>query len=118
MLLVALWFMRANIPAQSAGTWTPLAHQPPTTISLLLLLTDGTVMAADGYYGWYRLRPDLHGSYVNGTWSSLASMHDSRFAAGSVVLIDGRVLMAGGEYGTGRMTSEIYDPLTDKWTMS
>jgi hypothetical protein len=37
----------------------------------MLLLSDGTVMVqnnGDNYAGWMRLKPDIHGSYVNGTW--------------------------------------------------
>ena len=29
------------------GTWTPLANQVPTTVGLMMLLTDGTVVASD-----------------------------------------------------------------------
>ena len=86
----------------------------------MLLLPDGTVMAAaqpsDAGIEWYRLTPDIHGSYVNGTWTTLAPMHDSRLYYSSAVLRDGRVFVAGGEYGTGTARAEIYDPQTDTWT--
>jgi subtilisin-like proprotein convertase family protein len=65
---------------------------------------------------WFRLTPDIHGSYLNGTWSSLASMHDTRLYFSSQVLKDGRVFVAGGEYGTGGATAEVYDPTTNLWT--
>ncbi len=99
-----------------AGTWTPLAQSAPGTVDLMLLLSDGTVMAADGGNSWFRLTPDLHGSYINGTWSTLASMNDSRLYYSSQVLRDGRVFVAGGEYGSGKGTAEVYDPVTDTWT--
>jgi Kelch motif len=66
--------------------------------------------------GWFRLRPDASGSYANGTWSTVASMRDSRLYFGSVVLRDGRVFVAGGELGSGIATIELYDPRTDVWT--
>src|SRR5262249_34995823 len=66
---------------------------------------------------WYRLTPDASGSYVNGTWSAIASMRDVRVYYPSHVLQDGRLLVMGGEYGTGQRTSEMYDPLTDTWTV-
>lgn len=67
--------------------------------------------------GWYRLVPDLHGSYVNGTWTNMATMHYTRLDFASVVLQDGRVLVAGGEYGTGKATAEVYDPVANTWTV-
>ena len=103
-----------------AGTWTPLKNGAPSGINLMLLLTDGTVMcqAAGATNQWWRLTPDAKGSYVNGTWTALASMHDTRLYGESQVLPDGRVFIGGGEYGSGRNTAEVYDPLTDKWTMT
>ena len=86
----------------------------------MLLLTDGTVMAHADQNGngasWYRLTPDSTGSYFNGTWSTLASMNDTRLYYFSVVLKDGRVLVGGGEYGTGKNTVEVYDPAANIWT--
>ncbi len=106
-----------------AGTWTPLAHPAPGGVNLMLQLADGTVMCAnnDGSSignAWYRLTPDAHGSYVNGTWTVLASAHDTRLYYPSQVLRDGRVIVAGGEYGTGGPKCEIYDPLTNVWTQN
>jgi hypothetical protein len=102
----------------SASPWTPLANKPPQPIGLMLLLPDGTVMAQknDTNVNWYRLTPDIHGSYVNGTWTNLASMHDFRLYYASQVLRDGRVFVAGGEYGTGYANAEVYDPLSNTWT--
>ncbi len=87
------------------------------------LLPDGTVMVSknDGSTignAWYRLTPDVHGSYVNGTWTTLAPAHDTRLYYPSEVLRDGRVFVAGGEYGTGGPKAEVYDPLTNVWTQT
>ena len=82
----------------------------------MLLLSDGTVMAQNGgNAGWYRLTP-LNGDYGNGTWTQLASMHDPRLYYASDVLPDGRLFVAGGEYGSGGGKAEIFDPLTNTWT--
>jgi len=103
--------------ASHAGTWTPLVNHAPGSVNLLLLLSDGTVMASNtGGTNWYRLTPDIHGSYVNGTWKTLAPMHDTRLYFSSNVLTNGTVLVAGGEYGTGAATSELYEPVNDVWT--
>src|SRR5262249_13401872 len=115
LILATLAFVTPT-RALAVGTWAPLANAAPTNIDVMLLLPDGTVMA-QGYGGtdWYRLTPDGHGSYVNGTWMTLAPMHDARTYFTSQVLRDGRVFVAGGEYGTGSAASEIYDPSADAW---
>ena len=53
---------------------------------------------------------------MNGTWSTLAPMHDTRLFFATQMLKDGRLFMAGGEYGTGKTTGEVYDPVADAWT--
>ena len=43
-------------------------------------------------------------------------MHDSRLYC-SIGGIERRaVFVAGGEYGTGAATAEVYDPVSDTWT--
>ena len=108
-----------SFQAAHAGTWTPVNSTAPNGINLMLLLSDGTVMAQQGGSNtWYKLTPDSSGSYVNGTWSTLASMHDTRLYGSSGVMSDGRVFIAGAEYGTGADTAEVYDPVANTWTMT
>jgi fibronectin-binding autotransporter adhesin len=110
--------------APAGGTWTPLANLPPGVVGAMLLLSDGSVMVENdndgGTYGpaWYRLTPDSSGSYVNGTWSTLASMNYTRLFFSSQVLTNGNVYVAGGEYGTGTSTAEVYNTLTNTWTVT
>lgn len=122
LLLVACMVLGPR-PATAVGTWIPLANQAPLPpggqIDTMLLLSDGTVMCATNSlspFGWYKLIPDDHGSYINGTWAQLASEHYSRSGFASDVLPDGRVFVAGGEYGTGTARAEIYDPVANTWT--
>jgi len=107
----------------SAQTWTKVAINPPEEIELMLLLPDGSIMAGHTYgsatgYGktWYKLTPNAAGSYVNGTWTALASSIDTRLWYSSQVLKDGRVFVAGGEYGSGNAKAEVYNPTTNTWT--
>lgn len=97
-----------------------LVNSPPGPAGHFLLLPDGTVMAeslSTGYGpGWYRLTPDAHGNYVNGTWTTMAPMQYTRLDFVTAVLTNGTVLVAGGEYGAGTATSEIYNPTSDTWT--
>ncbi|HWE24570.1 MAG TPA: hypothetical protein VG496_11600, partial [Myxococcales bacterium] len=58
--------------------WTPLTNQPTFLADGAanpILLTDGTVLVQDaGFPDWWKLTPDASGSYVNGTWSQVASL--------------------------------------------
>src|SRR5256885_16814582 len=71
LFFLVLLAMSLSLSAHAGGTWAPLAHPPPAGLNNALLLSDGTVMAGDGGQNWYRLTPDIHGSYVNGTWTTL-----------------------------------------------
>ena len=103
-----------------SGTWTALSHAAPGSVGTMLLLPNGSVMTTvdgDGAGSdWGLLTPDATGSYVNGTWTKLANANDTRLFDASQVLPDGRVFVAGGEYGTGAATGETYNPLTNTWT--
>ncbi len=113
----------------TSGTWQVSVNPfPPGGAANPLLLTDGTVLVADGDTPtWYKLTPDINGSYVNGTWTQVASLpviDGTQYAPlyhASVVLPDGRVLIMGGEYndsGTPTWVSlgAIYDPVANAWT--
>jgi hypothetical protein len=104
-------------------TWSALANPIPNsdTAGTMLLLPNGTVMVQGGGQtsAWYDLAPDSTGSYVNGTWTQLASMNVSRQYFGSNVLSNDKVFVVGGEYaGDVRLTAsaEIYDMATNTWT--
>jgi hypothetical protein len=119
LMLVLCWLLTPWI-AHAVGTWVPLVNQAPAGIVYINLLSDGTVIGQDTgepANTWCRLTPDSHGSYLNGTWSQIAPMHDGRNAYATQVLTDGRVFVAGGESGGGADSAEVYDPLLDSWTM-
>lgn len=105
-----------------AGTWAPLTHAAPGPVGHMHLLSNGTVMVEmnndSGTYGptWYLLTPDSAGHYTNGTWTTLASMTNTRLFFASQLLRDGRLFVAGGEYGTGGAAGEVYDPQANTWT--
>ncbi len=114
-LLVAL---AAITPAAFANNWQKLVHQPSgTNASTMFLLMDGRVLMNDyDSVKWWILTPDANGSYLNGTWSATPNAAYSRLYYASGVLRDGRVIVAGGEYGTGGSKVEIYDPVANTWT--
>ena len=110
--------------ANAQGSWTPIATvAPDANLGVMLLLSDGSVICKSSGGGtdgigntWDRLTPDSKGSYVNGTWSRIKTMINTRLYFSSQVLKDGRVYVAGGEYGTGGSSGEVYDPRTNTWT--
>ena len=123
---VAVAMLASFAGAASAQTWTPLTNTAPLVASTALLLTDGTVMVQDlgtgnGTGNWWKLTPDINGSYVNGTWSQLATMPSgyTPLYYASAVLPNGQVIINGGEYngGGGVWTTlgALYDPPTDTW---
>jgi hypothetical protein len=114
-----------TLPA--SGPWTALTNLTPSSngTGTMMLLSDGTVMVNGGgsateSSAWYKLTPDATGSYSNGTWTTLASMHTPRLYFASNIMVDGRVFLEGGEYtNQGQVftnTGEIYDPVANTWT--
>ena len=115
----------AYLAAQPAAAQTSktLKHQPPAGAGIGFLLTDGTVLyQSNGLSAWYKLTPDIMGSYANGTWTQAASLPAGYVpdAFSSSVLADGRVVIAGGEYNKGQFAltdlCAVYDPAANTWT--
>ena len=130
-------------PAVTSGVWTALNNQPSFFASAgAYLLTDGRVLVEDAQLtddAWWTLTPDNTGSYINGSWTQVASpgpcpngksagstMYAPLYYA-SAVLADGRFVMIGGEYdynytyvnGSGEVWTDqgaIYDPVANSWT--
>lgn len=121
--LISGILLAAALNSGAQGTWTPVASPAPDyNQGVMLLLTDGSVLVKSSSggstgigSGWNRLRPDIHGSYVNGTWSTAGGMADSRLYFSTQVLKNGCVYAAGGEYGSGRTRAEVYFPDDDLW---
>jgi hypothetical protein len=126
-IVLIAWLALHGVAASQK--WQRLKHEPTFAANTALLLTDGTVMVQDSGPGngggtnhWWRLTPDSKGSYVNGTWTKLASMSSSYgpLYHAAAVLPDGRALSEGGEYNFGNQVETnqgaIYDPLKNKWT--
>jgi hypothetical protein len=94
--------------SQMVGSWPVDAN--------IILLTDGTLLGFSSDGTVYGLAPDGSGAYAASTWAARAPMHDSRLYFGTNVLPDGRVMVVGGEYGTGTNKGEVYDPVANTWT--
>jgi hypothetical protein len=122
-LILLAWVGIASAQDPLTSKWTKLTNQPTVNTDTALLLTDGTVMMHQyDSANWWRLTPDITGSYLNGTWSALAPMQKgyAPLYFASAVLADGRVLVEGGEYNNLQQDEtnlgSIYDPTTNVWT--
>lgn len=122
ILLLAVVFVCAvaNLFSQSIQN---LVNQPPDGAGIGFLLTDGTVLyQGNGESDWWKLTPDISGSYVKGTWAQRGSLPAGYVpdAFASAVLADGRVVITGGEYLNGNFTltnlGAVYDPAKNVWT--
>jgi hypothetical protein len=117
-------------PPGTVSPWTPLKNPPPfATPGTMLLESNGTVLVHDepdnnkiaATNEWFKLTPDAKGSYVDGTWSKIASMPNNYAPLyfGSAILPDGRMIVEGGEYLVAKPTwtneGAIYNPVTNKW---
>src|SRR5581483_11805665 len=74
--VLALILLSPSIAA--AGTWAPLTHAPPPGVLNGLLLGGGTVVGGDRGQNWDRVSPDNQGGYVNGMWTAMGGIHDTR----------------------------------------
>lgn len=128
-----------SVGVANAQTWTPLTNPAPVSMGSMLLLTDGRVLVHEepncnpgpkcvgkDYTAWYTLTPDNTGSYINGTWTKVASL-PSGYAPlffASAVLPDGKMVVQGGEYNCPggscspdwQSLGALYDPAANTWT--
>src|SRR5579862_6557589 len=115
----------AKMASDARPLWQALTNQAPTSngVQIMIQGTDGSILvqAFDGQT-WMRLTPDSKGSYLNGTWTTLASEPTPRIYFASQIMPDGRLFVVGGEYSGPALipdwsnTGEIYDPLSNTWT--
>jgi N-acetylneuraminic acid mutarotase len=118
--LAYLWLGQSNPGPVAVATTappatpTPVADSSPVQSSLATNLppTPG-LSTASGL-------PSLKPIYGTGTWSVAAPLSQARWASASVVMGDGRVLLAGGTTGNSSInavtTATIFDPATGFWT--
>jgi len=108
-------------------SWYLLTNPAPHILSNnMALLSDGSVIIKTvnggwppgGYSGksWNKLTPDSTGSYQNGTWSVIDSMHYDKIYFGTCTRSDGKVMTGHGIYFTDSNVAELYDPSTNTWS--
>jgi hypothetical protein len=121
--LAVLTLLFAVCSVSLAQTLKPLAHAAPDGDLIAFQMTDGTVIVQGlNENDFWKLTPDITGSYLNGTWTQLATLPAGYvpYAFASAVLADGRLIIEGGEYNEGAFeftdVGEIYDPVANTWT--
>ncbi len=103
------------------GTWQQISGPPNAVAGTMLLLPNGGVMTEAADYNtnnaqdWYELQPNASGSYINGSWSQLASMSEPRLYFGSAVMPNDKVFVLGGEYPSFDNTGQLYDIASNSW---
>ena len=107
------------------SVWTPVTAPAPFGSNgggTAVLMTDGTVMIHDSEASWYKLTPDNTGSYINGTYSQMASLPSGYgpLYYADAILPDGKLIIEGGEYNFFKSAETslgaIYDPVANAWT--
>jgi hypothetical protein len=115
----------AELYDPASGTWTPtgpLPQQEPGFAACVDLtatrLSDGRVLAVGGSGSF----PDSSFASASlydprtGTWTATGSMRWDRHGHTATLLLDGRVLVAGGGTPSGpRDSAELYDPESGTW---
>lgn len=118
----------AGRKALANSSWQTVPLPSSLNPGSIFLLHDGSVMVQDmgkqgmGSGRWWKLSPDLDGSYATGTWIHVATL-PAGYAPNyfsSAVLNDGKLLVVGGEYNNGVLADStrgaLYDPLANRWT--
>jgi hypothetical protein len=122
LLAVVLAFHFSAFQSATAASWitnTPmnLARDTPSTT----LLPDGRILVAGGFgFVGYRLEAydeaELYDPTAR-TWTTVNSMNNLRLWPSATVLLNGKVLLAGGDNYNGVLSScELFDPATGTWT--
>jgi hypothetical protein len=114
----------AEIFDEATGTWTPTGSMNVGRGEFVnAVLHDGRVLVVGGIteideFGVAIASAEIYDP-VSGTWTLTGSMSTARADPTAVRLLDGRVLVAGGDSSEEepRFTSvEIFDPHTGQWT--
>jgi Bacterial Ig-like domain (group 3) len=138
-IIFACLLVVGSVGIANCQSWTPLTNPAPVSMGTMLLLTDGRVLVHEepnctpgssgcvgsSYSTWYTLTPDHTGSYINGTWTKVASLPTgyAPLFFGSAVLPDGKVVIQGGEYNcpggscsaVWQSLGALYDPAANTW---
>ena len=110
-----LWLGQSNPSPIATATATPLPSPSPVAAA-----TSSPGAAASGASASASAAPTPGLAYGDGTWAAAAPLSQARWAASSVLLRDGRVMVVGGTTGNSSnnavTTATTFDPATGFWT--
>lgn len=128
--LLALLLVAASAPA--AYLWLGQSHPSPIAVATTAAATspspapDASPAATTAALGpvsespYASARPSQKLFYGDGSWSAAAPLSQARWAAASVVLPNGRVMVVGGTTGTSSSnavtSATVFDPTTGFWS--
>lgn len=112
----------AEIYDPATNGWSPAASMAiphgASPAGPAVLLLNGKVLVAGGIYATTPTsKVEIYDPALN-IWTEVASLSTPRWDHTTTLLADGRVLVAGGQFGYGcntTATAELYDPMTDTW---
>jgi hypothetical protein len=111
----SLPFSPSGLPPCASG-WASAATMDQTRSNhTATLLPSGKVLLTGGYNGGTIVASAALYEPGSGTWSTAASMPSARYDH-SALLLNGKVLVAGGDNGGYRADAWLYDPASDAWT--
>lgn len=112
---------QTNLFDPATNTWSPmgLMANPRTAGSSVLLPGLNKVLASGGNSGAQitKTAEIIDFSAATPQWRPTASMNLARQDQNTLLLPDGTVLAVGGKGGTIPKQAEIFDPVTETWTL-
>jgi hypothetical protein len=120
LLFLGLAGHASTVLGQTMGTFTATGDMTTARYwHTATLLTDGRVLIAGGV-GRNPLPGPLASAELydpsTGTFTPTGSMITARAGHSAFLLLDGRVLIAGGRWAAGPASAELYDPSTGTFT--
>ncbi len=100
-------------------TWTPTGSLSQNVRSnAMATMSDGRVLSAGGEYTGSTKRVEIFDPTVGvGTWTLAPNMGNFRYAAASIALPNGKILVSHGYSVYTEVNSyEIYDPMVNSWS--
>jgi len=124
----------AELYDPATGSWTPTGSMHTArSLHIAMLLPSGKVLVAGGWNQNDTLSYPLASAEVydpaTGTWAPVHDMLEATSVQSATLLATGRVLVVGGTYELPTpefvspfegiaATAELYDPVSDAWTMT